>query len=263
MAGIDAAWLAAQARQAPRRPRVPFYAGGVQVGSVEEAFIRKIASLCLSGAGLQLSKEEHQPFGWHLLGEPTQALNALAQVLREKGLTGPWRNEQLAVHDPQGRRVATVERAAVRPLGIATTAVHLAGRAPDGRHWVQQRALDKATDPGLWDTLMGGQVSAADTLQDALARETWEEAGLRLAQLKGIAGGGMLPIRRPGHDGGGAGYVVEDLHWFHATVPEGVVPCNQDGEVAQFQLIDSTTLGHWLAQGRFTLEAALVLVRCL
>jgi len=27
--------------------------------------------------------------------------------------------------------------------------------------WVQQRALDKANDPGLWDTLMGGMVSAA------------------------------------------------------------------------------------------------------
>ncbi|MDF1483613.1 NUDIX domain-containing protein [Ramlibacter sp. H39-3-26] len=261
---LDADWhaaLAAQAQQAPRRPRVPLHAGGVAVGSVEDGFLNQIAPQRRKYGRLQLSKDEHPPFGWHLLGEPTQALDALAHALREQGLAGAWRNEQLAVADAQGRRVATVERAAVRPLGIATAAVHLAARAPDGRHWVQQRALDKATDPGLWDTLMGGLVSAADTLHDALARETWEEAGLRLEQLRGVARGGTLPVRRPSPDGAGAGYMVEDIAWFHATVPDGVAPCNQDGEVARFALLEPAELEQWLLQGRFTLEAALVLAR--
>jgi hypothetical protein len=86
---------------------------------------------------------------------------------------------------------------------------------------VQQRALDKANDPGLWDTLMGGMVSAADTVATALARETWE------------------------------------------VVPEGLAPVNQDGEVAQFALLDRAELLHRLAQNQFTTEAALILVAAL
>ena len=73
-----------------------------------------------------------------------------------------------------------MERAVVRPLGITTFAVHLLA-SPDGRHWVQQRSLTKPNDPGLWDTLMGGMIPASDSMAQALERETWEEAGLRLS----------------------------------------------------------------------------------
>jgi hypothetical protein len=58
---------------------------------------------------------------------------ALAQALRVAGLAGAWRDELLAVTDEQGTALGVVERAAVRPLGIATRAVHLLARSPDGR----------------------------------------------------------------------------------------------------------------------------------
>ncbi|MNU00687.1 hypothetical protein D3C72_2438790 [compost metagenome] len=51
----------------------------------------------------------------------------------------------------------------------------------------------------------------------------------------------------------------ERIDWFSAIVPEGVEPKNQDGEVQQFQCIDSATLMEWLEQGKFTPEASLVL----
>ena len=37
------------------------------------------------------------------------------------------------------------------------------------------------------------------------------------------------------------GYVVEYIDWYRCVVPEGVVPVNQDGEVAQFRLMDAPT----------------------
>jgi 8-oxo-dGTP pyrophosphatase MutT (NUDIX family) len=144
-------------------------------------------------------------------------------------------------------------------LGIATLAVHLVGQAPDGRFWVQQRAFDKPNDPGKWDTLMGGMVSGADTLETALARETWEEAGLHIADFQGLRHGGRLTTGRPASDGGGAGYVVENIDWYVCTVPEGVKPVNQDGEVAQFALVDAAQLLEAMQRGEFTLEAALIL----
>ena len=60
-------------------------------------------------------------------------------------------------------------------------------------------------------------------------------------------------------DGKGAGYVVEHIDWYRCTVPEALVPCNQDGEVEQFALMDDAPLIAAMARGAFTLEAALIL----
>ncbi len=256
--------LRAQALQPPLRPRVPLWAGTALVGSVEPDFLEKIGrhgnldGLCLLST-IEHSTEAGTTPGWRLQGDVTAGLNRLAAALRAAGLAGAWRHEQLAVCDASGVRVGTVERAAVRPLGIATLGVHLVGQSPDGRFWVQQRAFDKANDPGKWDTLMGGMVSSNDTVETALARETWEEAGLHIADLEGLRYGGRLTTQRPASDGGGAGYVVENIDWYVCTVPEGVEPVNQDGEVAQFFLMDPAQLLEALQGGAFTLEAALIL----
>ena len=206
---------------------------------------------------------------WQIQGDVTTTLHWLAHALRDANIgqvARYWRNEALAVSNAKGERVGQVERGAVRTLGIATRAVHLVGWSPDGRIWVQQRAFDKANDPGLWDTLMGGMVSAQDTVDSALERETWEEAGLRLDALAAVQYGGSFTVRRPTGepDGGGEpdsmGYMIEDTDWYQCTVPDGVVPVNQDGEVAQFLLLAPDELVARLHRNEFTLEAALVLV---
>jgi len=264
---VNAAWLAALRAGAdvpPLRPRVPLFAGAAIIGAVEPDFMDQI--------GLQppwnmrewlLKVEQSASAGWQLQGDVTQSLNAVAVAMQQAGLAGAWRNEQLAVHDEQGNRLGTIERAAVRPLGITTAAVHLVGFAPDGRVWVQQRALSKANDPGMWDTLMGGMVSAADTMQTALERETWEEAGLRLGDLQSVTRGGRITTRRPSADGAGAGYVVEHIDWYHGVVPEGMEPVNQDGEVAQFGLWERGEVLARLPHNHFTTEAALILAAAL
>ena len=259
---FDLSWLRAQraaAAQPPLRPRVPLWSGASLIGSVEPDFLHQIDLQPLPDGRKQLLKEERDGLpGWHLLGDVTAGLNRVAAALHAADLAGAWRGEQLAVHDQHGVRLGTVERAAVRPLGIATQAVHLVGQTEDGCFWVQQRAFDKPNDPGLWDTLMGGMVSAEDTLATALVRETWEEAGLHLADLQAVRHGGRLRTCRPAGDGGGAGYVVEDIDWYHCTVPDGVTPVNQDGEVACFALMDGHALLQRMRDGEFTLEAALI-----
>lgn len=265
----------ARALRPPARPRLPFAVAGQVVGSVDTEIFDELASQRLLDKRWQLSKKE---FGgaqcWQLLGTDegpidvngaTDALNALARALRTTGHCGPWRDEQLAVCNAAGERIGTVERGAVRPLGIATRAVHLVACAPGDAMWVQQRAFTKPTNPGLWDTTMGGMVSAADTLQQALERETWEEAGLRIAALHGVAHGGHVDFAQPCEaDGDGGqdtktGYMVERIDWFRATLPQGVVPANQDGEVERFEALPSAEVQARLAAGAFTPEAALVL----
>ncbi|WP_127996606.1 NUDIX hydrolase [Piscinibacter defluvii] len=249
---MNAAWLErlrARADQPPLRPRVPLRLASAVIGSVEPGLGDQLAA-----AGLPVAATGDAVV---LQGEADASLARIARWLHEHGLASRWRDELLAVTDDTGRVQAAVERAAVRPLGITTFAVHLVGRDPAGRWWLQQRALDKATDPGRWDTLMGGLVADRESLQQTLERETWEEAGLRLADLEELREHGALTVRRPVAEG----YMVERMAVYSARVPAHLVPENQDGEVERFECVDEPTLRARLAADAFTLEAALVLLR--
>jgi len=110
-----------------------------------------------------------------------------------------------------------------------------------------------------WDTLVGGLISADESIAETLERETWEEAGLRIAELDGVAPIGRITVRRPVHEG----YMVEHIHMFEATVPDGRMPANQDGEVQGFACLPPAQLLPQLEADAFTLEAALILLHAL
>jgi len=250
-------WLAglrAFARQAPLVARVPLRHAGAVIGSAEPGLLARLRG-CANAVGLKAAAYG----GWDIgHADLSTALALLAQALREAGLAGAWRDERLAVRDSHGHVRGQIERAAVRPLGIATHAVHLVGYAAASGHvWVQQRALDKANDPGLWDTLVGGMVAASDTLEQALARETGEEAGLALTQLQHLRWAGHIDFERPSGDPGG--YLVERIDWYVAELPPGLLPVNRDGEVAQFACLPPAALLRELQAGAFTWEATLIL----
>lgn len=263
----DPLWQAALLSRAMRpalRPRLPLVWTGHVLGSVEDDFFSPLFQAPGAAVTQWLQREVADGQArWRLLGEASQTLAQLALALRAAGVARvaqQWRDELLTVPDAQGRRIASVERALAYPLGVRTRAVHLVGLAPDGRFWVQQRAHDKANDPGLWDTLMGGMLSAHDSLESALKRETWEEAGLHIEALRGLKYGGRVALRKPSNDALDGGFVVEDVDWYMATLPDGVVPLNQDGEVLQFCLLDRRQLVARLERNEFTTEAALILL---
>ena len=204
--------------------------------------------------------EAGQPF------EPASAapalhLAALAQALRRLELCGRWRNETVRVAHPAGP--TCIERGCARVLGIPTLAVHLIGWSLDGGLWLQQRAASKAEDPNLWDTLVGGMVSSEERPRDALLRETWEEAGLQLAELGPLRKAPTLHSSRPVADASGMGYLQERLLTAQVTLPEGLRPSNQDGEVQAFALWRPDEVRAGIARGEFTLDAARLLLRVL
>ncbi|MEO5843610.1 MAG: NUDIX domain-containing protein [Caldimonas sp.] len=249
-------WLA-RARKAadlpPLRPRESLHLDvdgrSLLVGSIEGNTAERVAN-----AGLPIRRADE---GWQVDAPATPSLAAIAAWLRDAGLAGRWRDELLAVVDQDERAIAEVERSVVRVLGLTTYAVHLVAFTFDGqRMWVQQRAHDKATDPGLWDTTMGGQVAAGETVERALARETWEEAGLDVATLLDLRRGERIMFRRPVAEG----YQVEHIDVYIARVPAEVEPVNRDGEVARFECVAAAALEERLERGEFTLEASLVLV---
>lgn len=259
------AQLQASIHQPPLTLRAALLCGSQPIGSVEADAFAQFASQ--AGMADVVRLERHPESGqlfWQLQGDPSRALNTLAAAMRQTGyaqVAHLWRNEQLAVRDTHGQQVASVERGAVRALGIATHGVHLHGVTAHQHTWIQQRAQDKKTDPGRWDTLMGGMVSAQDTLEQALARETQEEAGLQLAQLSGLSRVGHFTMRMPNAADNGLEYVVERIDWFECLVPDGICPVNTDGEVQQFKQVAADTLAQMLLEGAFTIEAALILLQ--
>lgn len=57
--------------------------------------------------------------------------------------------------------------------------------------------------------------------------------------------------------------MVEHIDVFEVVVPDAMKPANQDGEVACFDRIAPGDLIERIAAGAFTLEAGLILARCL
>ncbi|MGP1614532.1 MAG: DUF4743 domain-containing protein [Pollutimonas bauzanensis] len=198
----------------------------------------------------------------HITASPRQRmpLNAvlaqLALSLKDTGCLRGWRDELLDVIG-EGRRLAVIERAAVRPLGLLTKAVHLNAWSPDGKLWIARRALSKSTDPGLWDTLVGGLAGAGESLDVSLLRESNEEAGLVASDIEGRS---PLRIILRMHRRLPEGYQVEDVLVSDCVLAESVKPRNLDGEVSEIRLVSLDELWSMVEAGDFTREAELVIL---
>jgi 8-oxo-dGTP pyrophosphatase MutT (NUDIX family) len=188
----------------------------------------------------------------------SEALARVVRALADEELVGGWRNENYAISTaPAGPTLFCIERAAVRPFGLPSLAVHVNGIAASDRKmlWIARRSRDKGTDPGMLDNLVGGGVGAGLSPQETLVKEAWEEAGIEAALARGATRGGTVRIMREVPEGVQSETIlVHDL-----ALPPDFRPRNQDGEVAEFRLAPAEEV---LALARdteeFTLDAALV-----
>jgi 8-oxo-dGTP pyrophosphatase MutT (NUDIX family) len=201
---------------------------------------------------LTLAPDPHDPQA------RSEVLDWAARRLHQAGIVREWRSEQLDVCTDDGRRVATVERAACRALGIETRSVQLNAFRPDRSLVVARRAAHKLSDPNRWDNLAGGMIAAGERDHEALAREAYEEAGLRLAQLP-VAHGSRLRVQRMVPEG----LMIETVQVFDVQVLSDFVPTNLDGEVAAFQTWPVETAVEAIERGDFTLQSSLAILDAL
>lgn len=243
------------ARAQPPLPAglVALHITGVRVGDAQPAVARFIAQqvdgFSLNDAVLTISDDTLD------FAARTSLLTKAALRLRTAGMITGWRDETLSVGKPA---VATIERAACRPLGITTEAVHLNAYADSGTLLVARRAAHKQIDPGRWDNLVGGMVPAGESLQRALEREAWEEAGLRLDGIDLRRGRSFL-MRRPVPEG----LQSEIIHVYDASLPSDLHLKNQDGEVDAIEPRTIDQLLDAIERNEFTLESALVMLESL
>jgi len=237
--------------------RCPFVVDGGVVGSVARAHLgalRRWPEVFGLGAE-QVTLTAPAP-------QRDAALATVHEQLRTDGLLLGWRNETFPLFDPTTLApLALIERAAARFWGCLTLGAHATGfvAGGDGRPaalWIARRADDKATDPGLFDNLIGGGVPAGQSAHEALLREGFEEAGLDRARVATAQPGPVLQMDRDVREG----RQLEWLYSFDLELPAGLTPINQDGEVAGFTLLPVADALR-LASGRaMTVDAALVTI---
>jgi 8-oxo-dGTP pyrophosphatase MutT (NUDIX family) len=155
-----------------------------------------------------------------------EALAAVVEQLAREGFIPGWRNERYRIED-----LFEVERAAARPFGFTTQAVHLNGIVGE-RMWLARRSATKPIDPGLLDNLVGGGVSVGFSIQETLRKEAWEEAGIPAELAARATQGGTVRVLREVPQG----VQSEVVHVYNLVLPEPFTPRNQDGEVQEFRL---------------------------
>lgn len=249
--------LAADIAHAPPAGSQPLFIAGKRCGWIVPA-----ATAALSANRLADHSGDTMHIGAGLAAhsaELAQLCDAIALALRDAGCLHGWRNEALDIYgmDTGEQTLGRIERTATRPLGLRTLAVHLNGWTPDGRIWLARRALTKNTDPGMWDTLVGGLASSGESLDLALLRESEEEAGLQAHELAQ-----RTPLRTVTriHHHLPEGYQVEDVLLSRCVLAEHVQPRNQDGEVMDIRALAPLEVMTMMEDGIVTQEACIVLL---
>ncbi|MDO4877804.1 MAG: NUDIX domain-containing protein [Neisseria sp.] len=232
----------------------PLRLNGLSLGLLNEAWYGRLLDARLPGCtegenGLQLGAA-----GWRETGE---TLQHLARGWYEAGLFHGWRGERFDVFDGRGRVLFELERAAFRPFGLYSRAVHINGmtRTAQGWHfWIGRRSPHKAVDPGKLDNLVGGGIAAGETAVQAMRREAWEEAGLGQGLPHFTRFAGKLHSLRLSP----RGLHREYLYVFDSVLPPETLPQNRDGEVDGFLTMTAEEAADAMWRGGMTDDAMLV-----
>ena len=254
--------LRAQAREAVPAHCIAFCCGSELLGHLLPAHALELAAVLHNAALHDEALVWHAQQSSHV--ERSAQLQAALCQLRERGRIGGWRNEDFCFYldrearpGPMQSAFVQIERAAFRYLGMMSHAVHINGFTSEGRMWCGQRSNSKATDPGLWDNMTAGGLSAGESLESCAVRELWEEAGLRDLDPSALLCAGRVRISRPTP----AGWHDETLHVYNLQLPDEFVPSNQDGEVQAFACLSAAQVLAGIADGQWTSDAALAIAQ--
>ncbi len=93
--------------------------------------------------------------------------------------------EWLPIVDEEGKITGKVIRSeAHKNKMYLHPVVHIHIVNKKGELYLQKRAANKLVMPGKWDTAVGGHIAWGETIEQAIQRETKEELGIELHQVK-------------------------------------------------------------------------------
>jgi isopentenyl-diphosphate delta-isomerase len=155
----------------------------------------------------------------------------------------PAEEELVILLSEDGRDIGTAPKASVHH---ANTPLHLAFSCylfdDQDRLLVTQRALDKATFPGVWTNSVCGHPAPGERLEDAVRRRAADELGLQVRDLR-------LVLPRFAYRAEMNGIVEQELCPLLIGRADGD-PQPDPSEVAAFEWVDWTTFSTDVRAGR-------------
>lgn len=173
--------------------------------------------------------------------DPASRAESVAAALEEIGarvkLPEP-RNELYPALTAWGEEpLFAIDRAYVPVLGLKAFGVHVNGLVERGGRsdvWIATRALDRGVEPGKRDNMIAGGQPFGLTLDQNLAKEAEEEAGVDRALIEGAKPAGIVRYTMETEEG----LKPDTLFLYDLAVPESFIPRNRDGEISAFDRMD-------------------------
>ena len=213
----------------------PFYVAGYKVGWIlpEDLplFEQSPALFAVESERVELLGEPSSP------KERSARLDAVLRQWRDQGYINGWRDEHYLISDGEGVPLFSVERSATALLGVLNLGVHLNGfvRRTDGIWlWMARRARNRPRYPGKLDQMVAGGMTAYQSPQQVMKRECQEEAGVPMTLAETLKSVGLVTLC---HHNSKGQLRREIIYTYDLELPETFQPCNQDGEVEEFQLM--------------------------
>ena len=188
----------------------------------------------------------------------TRAIKNTLELAYEEGKIPSMRkraNEALAVYAPDREHVLDMEVLAVDSFGIVASSVHLITyviTAEGRKYWIQRRAKDKPTFPGMLDSTAAGNLISTEEPLDGMVRENEEEAGIpqcyTRANIKACA---TVSYQMSKCNDGRPGSLPHLQYNYELELPQRIVPFSTDGEVDEFMLLSLDELCDALTRGDF------------
>ena len=213
----------------------PFYVAGYKVGWIlpEDLplFEQSPALFAVESERVELLGEPSSP------KERSAQLDVVLRQWRDQGYINGWRDEHYLISDGEGTPLFSVERSATALLGVLNLGVHLNGfvKRTDGIWlWMARRARNRPRYPGKLDQMVAGGMTAYQSPQQVMKRECREEAGVPMTLAETLKSVGLVTLC---HHNSKGQLRREILYTYDLELPETFQPCNQDGEVEEFQLM--------------------------
>lgn len=157
--------------------------------------------------------------------------------LDEQGHISHLHGEQYeATPDRRGEGVVLIDRAAAAYFGIRAFGQHVNGFVRDGgqiKMWLGRRALDRIIYPGKLDQIAAGGLPYELSLEDNLAKECYEEAGIPPEIVQQSSYVGKVTYTAESEKG----YKPDTLYCYDLELPADFSPLCTDGEVDSFELL--------------------------
>ena len=139
-------------------------------------------------------------------------------------------------------------RHVVHQRNLLHRSVHALVFDESNRMYIQKRSLSKDTNPGLWDTSVGGHLNSGESYDQALIRETHEELGIVLTQTPPRLFK-LSPCEQTGYE----------FIWIYKIIHSGdVIPCPI--EISEGRWVDYQELLYWMQESPALFTSSLLMI---